>query len=144
MYDSPYLPPLTGTLFEMPDGRRIVQILVRRQVGNAGDHLYLEFEDTRGHYFSAAFEEIVRSGVDDNKVVRWAWVDGQRFRDPQDAIPRSVLIDGSGPGLAGHGPGRHLAGPRRAARAAAPAAHQAELHSRTAPADPPRRPHHAR
>ena len=95
MYDSPYLPPLTGTLFEMPDGRRIVQILVRRQVGNAGDHLYLEFEDTRGHYFSAAFEEIVRSSVDDNKVAPVGDVVERRFRVLRAQYRWSVLLDGS-------------------------------------------------
>jgi len=95
MYDSPYLPPLTGTLFEMPDGRRIVQILVRRQVGNTGDHLYLEFEDTRGHYFSAAFEEIVRSSVDDNKVAPVGDVVEGRFRILRTQYRWSVLIDGS-------------------------------------------------
>jgi hypothetical protein len=95
MYDSPYLPPLTGTLFEMPDGRRIVQILVRRQVGNAGDHLYLEFEDTRAHYFSAAFEEIVRSSVDDNKVAPVGDVVEGRFRILRTQYRWSVLIDGS-------------------------------------------------
>jgi hypothetical protein len=95
MYDSPYLPPLTGTLFEMPDGRRIVQILVRRQVGNAGDHLYLEFEDTRGHYFSAAFEEIVRSSVDDNKIAPVGDVVEGRFRILRTQYRWSVLIDGS-------------------------------------------------
>jgi hypothetical protein len=95
MYDSPYLPPLIGTLFEMPDGRRIVQLLIRRQVGNAGDHLYLEFEDTRGHYFSAAFDEIVHSSVDDNKVAPVGTVIGQRFQVRETKYRWSVLIDGS-------------------------------------------------
>ena len=95
MYDSPYLPPLIGTLFEMPDGRRIVQLLIRRQVGNASDHLYLEFEDTRGHYFSAAFDEIVHSSVDDNKVAPVGAVNGPRFRVRETKYRWSVLIDGS-------------------------------------------------
>jgi hypothetical protein len=96
MYDSPYLPPLIGTLFEMPDGRRIVQLLIRRQVGNAGDHLYLEFEDTRGQYFSTAFDEIVQSSVDDNKVAPVGAVNGQRFRVRETRYRWSVLIEGSG------------------------------------------------
>jgi hypothetical protein len=95
MYDSPYLPPLIGTLFEMPDGRRIVQLLIRRQVGNAGDHLYLELEDTRGQYFSTAFDEIVHSSVDDNKVAPVGAVSGQRFRVREPKYRWSVLIDGS-------------------------------------------------
>src|SRR5262249_35208232 len=95
MYDSPYLPPLIGTLFEMPDGRRIVQLLIRRQVGNAGDHLYLEFEDTRGQYFSAAFDEIVHSSVDDDKIAPVGTVIGQRFRVRETRYRWSVLMDGS-------------------------------------------------
>jgi hypothetical protein len=96
MYDSPYLPPLIGTLFEMPDGQRIVQLLIRRQVGNAGDHLYLEFEETRGQYFSAAFDEIVHSSVDDNKVAPVGSINGQRFRVREPKYRWSVLIEGSG------------------------------------------------
>lgn len=95
MCDSPYLPPLIGTLFEMPDGRRIVQLLVRRRLRNARDHLYLEFEDTRGRYFSATFDEIVQSSVDDNKVAPVGSVIGQRFRVVETKYRWSVLIDGS-------------------------------------------------
>jgi hypothetical protein len=95
MYDLPYLPPLIGTLFEMLDGRRIVQLLIRRQVGNAGDHLYLQFDDTRGHYFTAAFDEIVHSSVDDNKVAPIGMVIGQRFQVRDTKYRWSVLIDGS-------------------------------------------------
>ena len=53
----------------MPDGRRIVQMVVRRPQRGRQDHLYVELEDTRGHYFSAVFDEIVDNAVDDNKVV---------------------------------------------------------------------------
>lgn len=96
MCDSPYLPPLIGTLFELPDGRRIVQLLIRRRLRNTSNHLYLEFEDTRGHYFSATFDEIVQSSVDDNKVVPVGAVIGQRFRVVGTKYRWSVLMDGSG------------------------------------------------
>ena len=96
MYDSPYLPPLIGTLFEMPDGRRIVQLLFRRRLRNAWDHLYLEIEDTRGRYFSAMFDEIVQSSADDNKLAPVGRVIGQRFRVLETKFRWSVLIDGSG------------------------------------------------
>jgi hypothetical protein len=95
MYDLPYLPPLIGTLFEMPGGRRIVQLIIRRQLGNAGDHLYVEFEDTRGQYFSAAFDEIVGSSVDDNRVAPVGAVIGERFRVRETRYRWSVLKDGS-------------------------------------------------
>lgn len=95
MYHLSNLPPFTGTLFEMPDGRRIVHLLVRRQLGNAGDHLYLEFEDTRVQYFSAAFDEIIHSSVNDNKVAPVGGVTGQRFQVRTTKYRWSVLIDGS-------------------------------------------------
>ena len=96
MYDSPYLPPLIGTLFEMPDGRRIVQLLVRRRLRNASDHLYLEFDDTRGHPFSSTFDEIVQSSVDNDKLALVGSVRGERFRVAGTQFRWSVLVDSSG------------------------------------------------
>jgi hypothetical protein len=95
MYDSPYLPPFSGTLFEMPDGRRIVQLLVRRRQRRPDDHLYLEFEDTRGHYFSAVFDEIVNASVGDDRVVPVGVIVRNRFRSTSTRYRRNVLTDGS-------------------------------------------------
>jgi hypothetical protein len=94
-YDSPYVPPFSGTLFEMPDGRRIVQLLMRRRQRSPADHLYLEFEDTRGHYFSAMFDEIVDASIDDNKVVPAGIVVRDRFQVRSTRYRRNVLVDGS-------------------------------------------------
>jgi hypothetical protein len=96
IYDSPSFPPLIGTLFEMPEGRRIVQLLIRRRQRSASDHLFLELGDTRGHYFSAVFDEIVDNSIDDNKVVPAGVVVGERFRVTSTRYRRSVLLDGSG------------------------------------------------
>lgn len=97
IYDSPYFPPLIGTLFEMPDGRRIVQLLIRRRQRSGSDHLYLELDDTRGHYFSAVFDEIVDSSTNDNKLVlAGRVVDAERFRTVSTRYRRNVLVDGSG------------------------------------------------
>jgi hypothetical protein len=95
IYDSPYFPPLTGTLFEMPEGRRIVQLLIRRRQRSTSDHLFLQLDDTRGSYFSKVFDEIVDNSVDDNKVVPLGIVDGERFRATGTRYRRSVLIDAS-------------------------------------------------
>jgi hypothetical protein len=95
IYDSHYFPPLFGTLFEMPGGQRIVQLLIRRSQSNSLDHLYLELDDTRGHYFSAAFEEIVHSSVDDNKLVPVGVAIGQRFRVTSTRHRLNLLMDGS-------------------------------------------------
>jgi hypothetical protein len=94
-YESNYLPPLVGTLFEMPNGRRIVQLLIRRPQRAAEDHLYLQMEDTQGHYFSAAFEEIVHSSVDDNKVVPVGAPAAERFRVTSTRYRQNVLKDSS-------------------------------------------------
>jgi hypothetical protein len=96
IHDSPCFPPLTGTLFEMPDGRRIVQLLIRRRQRSASDHLFLQLDDTRGHYFSKVFDEIVDNSIDDNKVVPAGVVIGERFRATRSRYRRSVLADASG------------------------------------------------
>lgn len=95
IHDSPNYPPLVGTLFEMPDGQRIVHLIVRRRQRSASDHLYLELDDTRGRYFSAVFDEIVESSLDDNKLVPVGAVDGERFRASSVRRRRNVLVDAS-------------------------------------------------
>jgi hypothetical protein len=98
-YESNYLPPLIGTLFEMPNGRRILQMPIRRPQRAAEDHLYLQMEDTYGHHFSAAFEETVHSSVDDNKVVPVGSPVGppvaERFQVTSTRYLQNVLKDGS-------------------------------------------------
>jgi hypothetical protein len=96
IYDSPYLPPLIGTLFVMSDGQRIVQLVVRRRLRSGSDHIYLELSDTRGHYFSAVFDEIVDGATDDNQLVpAGRVVDQQRFHTTTTRYRRNVLVDGS-------------------------------------------------
>jgi hypothetical protein len=93
-YASPCFPPLIGTLFEMPNGQRIVQLLFRRPQRSAEDHLYLQLEDTQENYFSAAFEEIVHSSVDDTKVVPVGFPAIERFRVTGTRCRQNVLRDG--------------------------------------------------
>jgi hypothetical protein len=96
VYDSPHFPPLTGSLLEMPDGRRIVTMVVRRPQRSGSNHLYLELEDTRGRYFSQVFDEIVDGSVDDNKLVPVGRpIDGERFRTTSNRFRRNVLLDKS-------------------------------------------------
>ena len=94
-YESSYFPPLFGTLFELPTGQRVVQLLVRRPQRSAADHLYLQLEDTQGHYFSAAFDEIVHSSTDDNKVIPVGFPAADRFRATSTRYRQHVLKDGS-------------------------------------------------
>lgn len=94
-YESAYYPPLFGTLFEMASGQRVVQLLIRRAERSATDHLYVQFEDTQGHYFSSAFEESVHSSTDDNKVIPVGFPADDRFRVARTRYRRHVLKDGS-------------------------------------------------
>jgi hypothetical protein len=95
IYDSPFFPPLTGSLLEMPDGQRIVHMVIRRPQRSGANHLYLELDDTRGHYFSSVFNEIVENAVDDNKLVPAGRpVDGERFLTQSTRFRRNVLQDG--------------------------------------------------
>ena len=96
IYDSPYFPSLTGTLFEMPDGQRLVHMVIRRPQRSGPNHLYLELEDTRGRYFSSLFDEIVENAVDDNKLVLTGRpVDEGRFLTTSTRYRHNVLVDGS-------------------------------------------------
>jgi hypothetical protein len=96
IHESPYLPPLFGTLFEIPDGRRVVQMLIRRPQRAASDHLYVQLDDTQGNYFSAAFEEIVHSSTSVEKIVPVGSPAGERFRPSSTRYRHKVLKDGSG------------------------------------------------
>jgi hypothetical protein len=96
LYESPYLPPFAGTLFEMPDGRRIVQLLIRRPQRGTADHLFLEFEDTTDQYFTAAFEDIVHNSADDNKIVPIGNPRSGTFRCTGSRFRQNVLADRSG------------------------------------------------
>jgi hypothetical protein len=96
IHESPYFPPLFGTLFELPDGRRVVQLLIRRPQRTASDHLYVQLDDTQGNYFSAAFEEIVHSSISVEKIVPAGSPAGERFRVSSTRYRHNVLKDGSG------------------------------------------------
>jgi hypothetical protein len=99
IYDSPHFPPFTGTIFEMPDGKRVVHLIVRRPQRSGSNHLYLELEDTRGHYFSSVFNEIVDNAVNDDKMVPAGRPSGtERFRALTTRFRRQVLTDGRNAG----------------------------------------------
>jgi hypothetical protein len=97
IYDSPYFPPFTGSFFEMPDGQRIVQLVVRRAQRSGSNHLYLQLEDTRGQYFSSVFDEIVDNAADGSKLVPTGRpiTGDRRFRASSTRYRRHVLVDGS-------------------------------------------------
>ena len=96
IYESPYLPSLIGTLFEMPDGGRVVQLLIRHPRRRSPDHLFLELGDTTSHYFSAAFEDVVRSSVSDDKIIPVGVPRAGKFYCTGTRFRPNVLRDGSG------------------------------------------------
>jgi len=95
LYDARFYLPFTGTLFEMPNGSTIVQLVIRYEGQRSQGHRYLEYDDTPDHYFKKAFDHVVNESEEDQRIVlvgsphdkafRWT---GRRFRD-------KVLVDGS-------------------------------------------------
>jgi hypothetical protein len=96
VYQSAYLPPLFGSLFELPGGSRIVHVVFRNPQRGPADHLYLEFADTAQQYFTAAFEEVIRSSTRDTRVVLLGAPHGDGFRCSGVRFRYHVLRDGSG------------------------------------------------
>ena len=95
VYISPHMPALTGTLFEMPNGGRIVQLLVRHPQRSSSDHMYLELVDATG-YFSAVFEDVVRTSVNYNDVVPVGVPRAEKFYCTGSRFQQNILKDGSG------------------------------------------------
>ena len=96
VYESPFMPPMIGSLFELPGGSRIVQVIFRHPQRGPSDHLYLEFADTAQQYFTAAFEEVIHSSTLDTRVVLIGAPHGDGFRCSGVRFRYHVLRDGSG------------------------------------------------
>lgn len=63
LFESPHQLPFAGTLFEMPDGTRTVQLLVRRPRRRTQNQMYLEFAVGADQYMAGAFEDIVTTST---------------------------------------------------------------------------------
>jgi hypothetical protein len=98
LYESPWFPPFYGTLLEMPDDSRLVQLIMRRPQRRTPDHLYLEFEDPSDQYFKAAFEDIVHNSKEVHRVVLVGNPDDSGFQCTGARFRQNVLVDGSGEG----------------------------------------------
>lgn len=95
LYESSQLPPFIGTLFEMPSGKRLVQLLIRRPQRSTPDHLFMELEDLPDQYFTAAFEDVVYNSVNDSKTVPIGLPADGGFRCTGTRYRQNVLADGS-------------------------------------------------
>ncbi len=98
LFDCPYLPTLTGTLFDFGDQkrRRIVHLLMKRPRQPSAGHLYIELEDLEDQYFSALFEDIVRNSDPALMIVPVGFPAGETFRCTEFRLHSNVLKDGSG------------------------------------------------
>jgi hypothetical protein len=95
LYETSYVPPLFGSLFEMPDGSHVIHMMIRDPQRNPRDQLYLELADTTHRYFGTVFEAVVRSGVEGG-IVPVGTPHGDRFSWSAKRFRHSVLKDGSG------------------------------------------------
>lgn len=95
LYESQFFPPFAGALLERPDGRRVVQLIVRRPQRRAPDQLYLEFEDQTDQYFGAAFEDVVHYSSEVNRVVPIGLPRDGGFKCVGARFLQNVLVDGS-------------------------------------------------
>jgi hypothetical protein len=96
VYESPFVPPFIGTLFELSTGRRLVHLMIRHPQRSAADHLYLEVDETGDQYFSSVFEAVVYSSVNDSKVVAVGLPRADAFQPTGTRYRYNVLRDGSG------------------------------------------------
>lgn len=96
LFESSYFPPFSGALLEMPDGSRIVQLIIRRPQRRTPDHLFIEFEDQTDQYFTAAFEDIVHNSSEVNRVVPVGLPRDGGFLCTSARFFQNVLVDGSG------------------------------------------------
>ena len=94
LFESRYMPELTGSLLEFSD-RKVVHLLMRRPRRPTADHLYIDLEDRTDH-FSAVFEDIVHNSASDNMIVPVGVPTGETFHCGDIRLHSSVLKDGSG------------------------------------------------
>jgi hypothetical protein len=95
LYDWPYLPVLTGSLFEFQDGSKLVHLLIRPPRRSAADYLFIDVND-KVDRFSAVFEDIVHHSVSDTMIVPVGAPAGPVFQCNEVRLHARVLKDGSG------------------------------------------------
>ncbi len=95
LYDWPYLPVLTGSLFEFRDGSKLAHLLIRPPRRSASDYLFIDVNDNVDR-FSAVFDDIVHHSVSDTMIVPVGAPAGQVFQCNEVRLHARVLKDGSG------------------------------------------------
>jgi tetratricopeptide (TPR) repeat protein len=64
VYETPTYPPFMGSMFEIPDGRRVAHILIRRPHSIGPDQIYVEIDASQHRYFSTSFEEVIQASAE--------------------------------------------------------------------------------
>ena len=97
LYECPYLPTLTGALFDFGDQRKkIVHLLMKRPRRPTADHLYVEVEDLEDQYFTALFEDIIHHSIRVMMIIPVGVPTDSTFRCTGVRLHSDVLKDGSG------------------------------------------------
>jgi hypothetical protein len=95
LHDWPYMPVLTGSLFEFRDGSKLVHLLIRPPRRSASDYLFIDVNDNVDR-FSAVFEDIVHHSVSDTMIVPVGAPASGVFQCNEVRLHARVLKDGSG------------------------------------------------
>jgi hypothetical protein len=95
LYDWPYLPVLTGSLFEFQDGTKLVRLLIRPPGRPTSEYMFVDVSDHVDD-FSAVFEDIIRHSARDTMIVPVGAQVGQMFQCNEVRLHDRVLQDGSG------------------------------------------------
>jgi hypothetical protein len=95
LYDWPYLPVLTGSLFEFQDGSKLVHLLIRPPRRPASDYLFIDIKDNVDD-FKAVFEDIVHHSVSETMIVPVGAPAAGAFQCNEVRLHARVLRDGSG------------------------------------------------
>jgi hypothetical protein len=67
LYKCPYIPAVTGTLFEFADHTKIAQLMIRRARRPAAENIYVDLEDHK-EMLSAVFQDIVEHSASNYNV----------------------------------------------------------------------------
>jgi 8-oxo-dGTP pyrophosphatase MutT (NUDIX family) len=94
LYDWPYIPVLTGSLFEFQDGSKLVHLLIRPPRRSSSDYLFIDVNDNVDR-FSAVFEDIVHHSMGDTMIVPVGAPAGGVFQCNEVRPHARVLKDGS-------------------------------------------------
>jgi hypothetical protein len=98
VYDSPFIPAVTGSLFVLPGSQHRVQLIARQPAPRKriADHVYLEGDDLPNEYFTKAFRRVVDRSTTENRPVPVGIPFGKTFVCTETVYRDEVLKPDSG------------------------------------------------